>query len=249
MMENDTRDRELIQGYIEGNLAPSQKSEVDYRLKEEIGFQQLYSEYALLAHGIRFAHLSQKLEQLRSLEAGLPPVEAKQVLLRQYWMPISAAASVLLAAVLWFTLASDPRPLNQELYAAYFEPFDSPGSGLTRSTDNEKSIRAKAYMAYDAGNYEEASIFLEEALKEKDDAIMHLCLGSSLLKLGKHEEAERVFQHVVESHGDLVTQAEWYLALTYLYQGKIERTKATLWEISKSSTYGKDARELLKKLD
>jgi tetratricopeptide (TPR) repeat protein len=248
-MESDIRDRELIQGYIEGNLNTSEQSEVSYRLKEEKGFQLLYDEYDQLARGIRFAHLSQKLEQLRSLEAGLPPVEAKVIPLSQYWLPVSAAAALVIAVGLWFTLSPDPAPVNERLYAAYFEPFDSPGSGLTRSTDNEQTARAKAYAAYDAGKYKEASVLFVAALKENDDAVMHLCLGSTWLKLNRHDEAEKVFLHMVEAHGDLVTQAKWYLALTYLYQGKIERTKATLWEISKSSTYGRDAREMLKQLD
>jgi len=46
----------------------------------------------------------------------------------------------------------------------------------------------------------------------------------------------------------IVYQAKWYLALTYLKENKMERAKAILWEISKSSTYGEKAQKLLKKL-
>lgn len=248
-MENINRDRELIQGYIEGNLVPSEEAEIKYRLKEDSALQQMLAEYEGLALGIRFSHMQDKLQQLRSLEAGLPPAEERIFSLRAYWMPLATAAVVLVSLSIWLFLSENASLSHEQLYTAYFEPFDSPGSGLTRSTEDEMTLKAKAYRAYDARNYEEASKLFVAVLKEKDDAIVHLCLGNTWLALDKPDEAEKVFQHILESHGDLVTQAKWYLAMTFLRQGKIERTKATLWEISNSSTYGKDARELLKQLD
>ena len=199
--------------------------------------------------GIRFSHLHDKLQHLKSLEAGLPPVKENVISLRTYWLPLATAAVLLISLTFWLYTSDGPASVNEKLYAAYFEPFDSPGSGLTRSTEDDLTLKAKAYRAYDAKDYETASRLFDDVLKEKDDAIVHLCLGNSWLAMNKPEEAEKVFQHILENHGDLVTQAKWYLALTFLRQGKIERTKATLWEISDSSTYGNDARELLKQLD
>jgi hypothetical protein len=247
LMEN--RDRELIQGYIEGNLTLAEESEINYRLKDDSGLQQMLSEYRSLALGIRFSHMHEKLEQLRSLEVGLPPVEDNVFSIRSYWMPLATAAIILISLSTWFFLSDSQPTSNEALYAAYFEPFDSPGSGLTRSTDDEMTLKAKAYRAYDSKNYEEAAKLFTAVLQEKDDAIVQLCLGNTWLALDKPAEAEKVFQHILENHGDLVTQAKWYLAMTFLRQEKIERTKATLWEISDSSTYGKEAKELLKKLE
>ncbi|MBK5277823.1 MAG: hypothetical protein JJE09_03060, partial [Bacteroidia bacterium] len=76
-----------------------------------------------------------------------------------------------------------------------------------------------------------------------------LCMGNAQLEAGQLQEAEKTFKHMLTNHSDLVTQAKWYLALTYLKMNKLERVKATLWEISKSSTYGEKARKLLNELD
>jgi tetratricopeptide (TPR) repeat protein len=248
-MEYNDRDKELIMRHMDGGLSKTEEREVAYRLQEEPGLQNLLSEYQSLKTGIRLARLNENLLQLRSLEANLPPVESKVIPIRKYWIPVSVAAALIIALGLWYVLPRSADVPYHDLYLAYFEPFDSPGSGLTRSTDDEKTIKAKAYQAYDAGEFEKASQLFVALLKQKDDPIAQLCLGSTWLKLDKPKEAETVFTHILEKHGDLVTQAKWYLALTFLRQGKIERTKATLWEISNSSTYGKEARELLKKLD
>jgi tetratricopeptide (TPR) repeat protein len=246
---DNSRDRELIMGFIDGSLSGTEEMEVTYRLKEEASLQKLLAEYEGLAFGIRLAHVQEKLQQLRSLEASLPLPEGRVVSMRRYWIPMAVAAVLVLSLALWIIVPRTSADTPQELYTAYFEPFDSPGSGLTRSTDDEMSLKAKAYEAYDAHEYEKASQLFVSLLKEKDDAIAHLCLGNTWLALDKPQEAEKVFMHMLERHGDLVTQAKWYLALTFLQQGKIERTKATLWEISNSSTYGEKARELLSKLD
>lgn len=244
---DNSRDRELIVRFIDGGLTEAEEQEVSYRLKEEQGLQKMLAEYEGIVLGIRLAHMKDKLQQLRSLEASLPPISGRQIPL-SLWLPLAAAAVLVIAAGIWF-IAPTKGTSHQELYAAYFEPFDSPGSGLTRSTDNEESLKASAYQAYDAKNFEEASRLFVALLKQADDPIAELCLGNAWLALDRPEEAEKVFTSILEDHGDLVTHATWYLALTYLRQGKIERAKSTLWEISNSSTYGKEAREILSKLD
>ena len=255
------RDNELIQGYLDRSLTEKELHEVEYRLKEEPALKSMHKEYSLLLKGIRYGHLQQKLETLKNLEATAAAkvsdkIEARQVfwepvaiaLRHLYWQPIAIAACILLLVGVWFTMQPS-LPANDRLYAEYFEPFDSPGSGLTRGSDNEMTLKAQAYEAYDAGDYAQAAGLFEKALLEKDDPIMHLCLGNAYLKTGNAEKAGAAFQHILDKHGDLVTQATWYLALTYLKEGNLERTKASLWEISQSSTYGEKARKLLKELE
>jgi len=119
---------------------------------------------------------------------------------------------------------------------------------LTRG-NSEENMKTKAYDAYDNGRYADAIPYFKDILKTNDDPISHLCLGNAQLGAGQFAEAEATFTNMLEEHTDLVTQAKWYLALPYLKQAKMERAKATLWEISKSSTYGEKANKLLKELD
>ena len=109
--------------------------------------------------------------------------------------------------------------------------------------------KQKGYQAYDNGRYEEAISLFQNTLKENDDPVVELCQGNAYLSIGQADKAELVFRNILDDHEDLVTQAKWYLILSYLKQNKLERAKSTLWEISKSSTYGEKARKLLKELD
>jgi thioredoxin-like negative regulator of GroEL len=111
------------------------------------------------------------------------------------------------------------------------------------------TLKTEAYEFYDNGNYRLAAQLFEQIAKEKDDAAAQLCLGNSYLKLNDFANAEKTFTNVVAKHAELFTQAKWYLTLTYLKENKMERAKAILWEISKSSTYGEKAQKLLKELD
>ena len=158
-------------------------------------------------------------------------------------------ASVLLFAAFIFVISNPFEIAQQDLYAANFEPFDSPGSGLTRSGENDITIKVKAYEAYDAGNYTEAASLFEKSLLEKDEAITRLCLANAYMSLNEFNKAETTLIHLLKEHTDLLTQTKWYLALTYVKQNKVERARATLWEISDSSTYGEKAKNLLNDLD
>jgi predicted Zn-dependent protease len=145
-------------------------------------------------------------------------------------------------------LTRDHGPANERLYAYYFEPFDSPGSGMTRG-DNKVTLKTQAYEAYDNGHYQAAAQLFEQIVKDNDDAIAQLCLGNAYLAQNDLAHAEKTFTDMLARHSDLLTQAKWYLALTFLKENKLERAKSVLWEISKSSTYGEKAQHLLKELD
>lgn len=175
------------------------------------------------------------------------PVAKVVPMYQKPWM-LSAAASVILMISLTFYFMREQAPLNEQLYAAYFEPFDSPGSGLTRGS-NVVTLKTEAYAAYDNGNYKLAAQLFEQIIHEKDDAIAKICLGNSYLKQNDLDKAEKIFTEMLNKHSELFTQAKWYLALTYLKENKLERAKAILWEISKSSTYGEKAQKLLNELD
>ncbi|MGE0772265.1 MAG: tetratricopeptide repeat protein [Cyclobacteriaceae bacterium] len=248
-MEENLRDIKLVHGYFDRSLTPDELHELEYRLKEEPALKALFNEHKLLVNGIRYSHLKQQLEQLRALDRSADEKTGRGKVLSLYWKPVAIAASLLIAAVVWHVVSQPTEPLNERLYVAYFEPFDSPGPGLSRGTDNEIGVKAKAYIAYDAGNYAEAEELFQQALKTDDNPIMHLCLGNVYLQLDKFDEAETTFEHILTEHAELVTQATWYLALTNLKKGQLEKAKSNLWEISKSSTYGEKARKLLKDLN
>jgi tetratricopeptide (TPR) repeat protein len=263
-MKESTYDIELIEKFLGGKMTEEETKIFNQKRNQDQTFNALLKDMDLLVAGIKqsAAQTSQeeKLERLKFFaeitgmeeraaeEDNASGPEAKVVpLYRKPWV-LSAAASIALLITVGLYFMRDQTPVNERLYIAYFEPFDSPGDGMTRGSD-EITLKGKAYDAYDNGRYSEAIPLFGQILKTSDDPIIHLCLGNAQMKVGNLTEAGQTFNYLLANHTDLVTQAKWYLALTYLKENKMERAKATLWEISKSSTYGEKAQKLLKELD
>lgn len=262
-MKDSTNDIQLIEKFLEGKMTGEEKKEFETRLNQDQSFQAMMTDLRMLVEGIKtsaaqtareekidrlkfFAEINE-IENGETLETLV--AEAKVVpLYRKPWM--LAAASLLILASLTAYFMREQTPLNEKLYTAYFEAFDSPGSSMTRG--GEISVitpKTQAYEAYDNGNYKVAAQLFEKIIKEKEDAVSQLCLGNAYLAQNDLANAEKTFIELVARHGELITQAKWYLALTYLKENKMERAKSTLWEISKSSTYGEKAQKLLEELD
>lgn len=264
-MKENVHDMELIERFLEDQLTEDEKRAFEARKQNDKDFKTLVSDMDLLLEGIkqsaRKTSKQEKLERLKFFsevvdmeteEENSEGEKGKVVPLYRKRSILAIAASIALLISLSAYFTRDQVPLNERIYAAYFEPFDSPGTGLTRSSSNTTeglSLKAQAYLAYDNANYTEAVSLFNKILSEKDDPIIHLCLGNAQLKLGEYDEAEATFNQMLNEHTDLVTQTRWYLALTYLRENKMERAKSILWEVSEGSTYGEKARKILKDLD
>ena len=260
-MKEPINDIQLIEKFLEGKMSDKEKKEFENKLNVDQSLSAMMTDMNLLVEGIkRSAAQSSKVEksdrlkffnEINDIEKNAFEISAPETkivpMYRKPWV-LSAAASVILLVTLTFYFMREQTPLNEKLYVAYFEPFDSPGSGLTRGS-SEVTLKTEAYEAYDNGNYQVAAQLFEQIIKEKEDPIAQLCLGNSYLAQNDFPKAEKIFTDMVTKRTELITQANWYLALTYLKENKMERTKATLWEISNSSTYGEKARKLLNELD
>jgi len=260
-MNESIHDIQLIEKFLEGKMTGKEKEEFENRLKQDQSLNAMMTDMNLLVEGIKMSAAQtskeEKSDRLKffaeindiekhSFEITTPAATIVPMY-REPWV-LSAAAGIILLVSLTAYFMREQTPLNEKLYTAYFEPFDSPGSGLTRG-NNGVTIKTEAYEAYDNGNYKGAAQLFEQIVKEKEDAIAQLCLGNSYLELNDFTKAEKIFTDMLVKHSELITQVKWYLALTYLKENKMEHAKATLWEISKSSTYGEKARKLLKALN
>jgi len=259
-MEQPINDIQLIEKFLDGRMSEAERKEFENKLKLDQRLSEMMTDMNLLVEGIKMSAAQSSKEEktdrlkffneINEIEKNAFDSTAEVKIIPLYRKPwiLSAAASVLLLAALTFYFMREQTPLNEKLYTAYFEPFDSPGSGITRGK-NEVTLKTQAYEAYDNGNYKVAAQLFEQIVNEREDAIAQLCLGNAYLAQNDLSKAEKIFTEMLTRQSELITQAKWYLALTYLKGNKMERAKATLWEISKSSTYGEKARKLLKELD
>jgi tetratricopeptide (TPR) repeat protein len=264
-MKDHNQDIEMIEKYLAGKMTDDEKKMfAEVRIKDH-ELNAMLDDMDHLIKGIKHsaAQSSKKekedrlkffneimdMEEDASRDENASVSTGKVVPFYRKPSVMAIAASIVLMISVSIIFIQNRAPLNERLYTAYYEPFDSPGSGLTRGS-SEVTLKAQAYGAYDNGHFAEAAVLFEKLIAEnKGTTATYLCLGNAYLAQGQLDKAEASFNHVATSDSDLVTQAHWYLALTYLKQNKLEKAKAALWIISDSSTYGEKAKKLLKDLD
>ncbi|PZR13831.1 MAG: hypothetical protein DI539_19135 [Flavobacterium psychrophilum] len=245
-MENNFRDIEWIERYLDRSLSEEERQTMERRLELEPDLKSKYYEHKQLIEGIRYSHIQNKLEQLRLLESSLPPVTEKQrVNVIALWKPVAIAASITLLIAACYFFALNPTP--QELYANQFVPYPNVFEPTVRGNINtSQDKRTEAFRAYDQGDYATASqLFTELSASHSEPGIL-LLLGNSNLIIGKTQEAQNNFLELIANYDELEAQAKWYLALSYLKQGEGEKAQLILQELSDPQvTYSKKAKELL----
>lgn len=246
-MENRLSDMEWIERYLEQTLSAEEKKWMEQRLAEEPGFKTKYQEHKQLIDGIRYAHLHDKLVQLRTLEKTLPDIEKKPEgasIFMMYWKPMAAAASVALLVSVYLIFNQPAKP--EELYAQYFQVYPNVFEPTVRGNETADK-RRDAFGAYDRGDYKTAVILFDELLKEKEEPGILILVGNANLMLGNIEQAQTNFLTLIKDFDDLDGQAKWYLGLSYLKQGNEKKARLILQELGDPEfTYSKKAKELLK---
>jgi hypothetical protein len=252
-MDTHLHDISLIQSYLDRSLLESEKEKLEKRLKEEPLLKNMYIEQQQLISGIRYAHLKQKLEQLRSLETSLPaikdlPQQGKQVFLQRYWKPLAVAASISIIVVTFIFLNRSEDPA--ELYASYFEPYPNIFEPIVRGENDVVNKRSTAFQAYESGDYVQAASLFSELLKEKKEPGMLLLLGNANLILNNTKEARNNFITLINDFEEYDLQGKWYLGLSYLKEGDVKSAQLIMRELSNSEySYAGKAKELLKKAE
>ncbi len=247
-MENNIQDIEWIEHYLSPGITPAEKQQMERRLNAEPELKSKCQKHKQLIEGIRYAHLQDKIRQLRTLENTLPALEkkeGKEILFANFWKHLAAAAALAVVITSYVLINQPPKP--EELYAQYFQPYPNVFEPTLRgSEDEELSKRTLGFRAYDQGDYAKAAALFKESLTEKEDPGILLLLGNANLVLGNVEEAQNNFLTLIKDFDDLDAQAKLYLGLSYLKQGDSKKAKLILQELGDpAATYSKKAKELL----
>ena len=254
-MNNEERDIELIERYLEGGLSPGELGEFEQRLKNEPGLDEEVEVVKILMNGIRYSGQKSSMKhKLEKLEASLPDIqsEGEEVKVIPMWrnrMVKSIAATFLILAVSTYLVMDVFSPADhEELFAQNFQPYLNVGNATVRGLEEFQNEEQQAYAAYDSEHYEAAIMGFEKVLQE-DDAAMLLYLGNAYLAIGNTGKAEEQFKQLINKDAGLVTQAKWYLSLTYLKAGNAQQAKVILEELDQGDTsYSERAKNVLKDL-
>jgi hypothetical protein len=166
---------------------------------------------------------------------------AKVVLLttRRRWIAVAAAAAaVLLLLLLW-------APWQISLYDRYAR---HPVAAFELKSTGEQADLVEAAQAFNAGKYGVALPLLEAALQRQGaspDPEVQLITGICYLELGQSAPARDLFRELAGGESAFRNEATWYLALSWVKDGDMDRAVSLLRQIPPEADRFEEAQQLL----
>ena len=243
-----------IDAYILGKLSPKEEKDfrqqllIDSDLAEEVKKRELMRDglEALGNQKMKDRIKVVRKEMLDKEKNSNPPKNRNRII--PLW--IMAAAAIFILGFVGWQFLGPTEMSTEEIFAESYQPYmENFGS---RGTDNAKDyLQAGAY--YNEKNYSAAIPLLKSILNAKPlNSEVELVLGDCLLSTNKTEEAIVHFNSILARKTNLYNDpAQWFLALSYLKQNKIEACKKTLKNLVENSKadYHLEAMELYSKLN
>ncbi|RMB56777.1 hypothetical protein EAX61_13325 [Dokdonia sinensis] len=163
---------------------------------------------------------------------------SKVIALKPWRYLVAASVVLFFGVMLWMNFQSAS-------YADY--AFDGTIS-LTERSGGELAF-AKAEKAFNSQSYEEAILFFDTILSnDPENAEVAYYKGIALVELGKHAEAESLFEQLAQGGSVYKYKALWYNGLSHLKRKDIEGAKTILNKIPSDAEDYEKAQELLDKL-
>ncbi len=251
---------ELIESYLNGDLKGEALSDFERELQTDSGLKaevELHRDIEIAMinkKDIPFIQTMNDIHQKAATTTSQQEVTkmpgtgkiAKRPILR--YIAIAAVAAALLLAIFGRQfLMQDISPMQLS--------ENTIGTTLTLSTARSDDgatvdqLLKEGYDKLDKGQYAEALALLEQVKTDTPDADAALGTGYANLYLAQYDKAVSIFQNISNNKPGVKDIADWYLAHTYLRQGKKEDCKILLQEIISSKTVTpkreNQARELL----
>jgi len=238
-----------IQQYLDGTLDSEERSVFESRLKTDPELQKQLEKYKLLLDGIRYQARKEGWEKITDLEEEYEGKSIDKRVTINDWRYVAACfIGILFTALLVYILLSKPDSL-QDLYAENFAPYPALTHGPLRGADPGVSLEERAYAAYSNENYDEAIILFMNLLNEKEDPLVLFYLGNAYLANEEYGNATTVFEQALEQNIVIDNQTRWYLALSYMAQGRKEEAIIQLKELARgSSSYSYKAQTIIQQL-
>jgi len=240
------QDIELIEKYLADQLSPAERTQVEERLQQDAQFARRMELIAQTRQAV-----DSEVDLFREdLDKAFEEYQATQKpSISFYQSPRLIAASILLllgVGLGYFLLQSSNDP--QELYTAYFQV---PQENLTVRDDSSNGQLNMALEAYNQGNYQQALERFNLVLADSaEDYGVLFYSGICMMMLDQPDASINRLKQVPEAAASYHAPATWYLAMNHLKKNQVQETKTILQGLAATHTgkYGKDARQLLKKL-
>jgi predicted Zn-dependent protease len=239
----------LLEKHIQNELSNSEQKAFKQLLKEDLVFAQKVAFQNDLKKSIQYQEQENFKELIGAIESEHKVIPLKKKFtLSKKWL---IAASIALLLGLTFVLNNKQTYKPEVLFAANFTPYKNVIYPINRGVNNEKlqNKKAKAFIAYEDGDYKKAVQLFSELYKESKASYYLFYKANALLKLGDSQQAIINLKQHLKTKDSLTEKSNWYLALAYLKEKEIANAKKVLKTISSKKGYNsKKAQKLLQKL-
>lgn len=205
-------------------------SDVKKVIKEEIQSKASVDDKILLELGDAIK-IEQDVQHFKDRIEKINPVNKKP---NRWYLKIAASFAVLVVFSFFMVkLYTTQKSSTTEVFLSYYTPYD----GIVTTRNSETPI-LNGITVYNSGNYEKAlAIFLEEAEIAAPNDSLSLLIGSCYLSLNKSESAIEWLGKVSQEKNKLITgNRDWYLALAYINEGEVEKSRQFLLSLVKEDS-------------
>lgn len=239
---------ETMENYVNGRMSIEEQQSFERGMSENPELREEVALYRKMVSSIETESVRQMLEQIHAEQFNqeTPVVPMRS---RSHYFPLAIAASVALLILAGWWVFSWQSSQPEALYATYF----SPDEGLPTTLGYAENAQfAEGMISYKLGEYAEALDYWQPLLTaDPANDTLNYYSGLAFLANDQPEQAVSYLGRVVENETSAFTSdANWYLALSYLKQGKETEAQPLLQELAAGdSPYQQQSREILDKLE
>lgn len=245
-----------IQKYILDELSKKEKLKFEAAMKENPEFAIEVNKYFKIAEGIEHFGAQNFKSRTKDIYSEVRPEimsNLKQDKSSNKWLKIILVSIALLLVLLFLYRNFNSTELlsSEALYANHYQVYD--WNPNLRSDESQNIEIEKALELYSNKSYDQASPYLVSFVVENPNNIpARLALANCHLQQNAPKLAIPHLQHILTLDDVLFQdQANWYLALAYLKNGKKDEAKKILFQLTKDdkSDYQDNSKTILKGLD
>lgn len=241
-MHMPPEDWDMIEQYLQGQLAPDAAAAFEVRLQADEALAARVGEARVLLLGVQEAVLKEQLQEYHKEWSQVQPPVKKPAVIHQLWRWSAAAAAVLLlgTGIWWLTTRSSG---SEKLYQAYYKP--DPGL-LTAMGPATAYAFEHGMVAYKNEEYQQAIERWQPLLLATPSAdTVRYFLGMAWQAMHEYDSAANLLRPLTaDTNRAFYKEASWYYGLLLIRSG---REREAIRYIDRSSQPGKE--ELIHQLN
>lgn len=232
----------LTDKYLNDELSPDERKQFEEKLKTDQTLRdiiKLHKDVDFVIQNKELLKSRQMLEKIR----GKRNLHTSTLYLFFYKHPVLlvAASVLIIIGIMFLILISVKQPLKPEtIFEGYYMPFEMVNNIRITSDIGYKDDFYEALNFYKEGKYKKAEEKIgkipESYLVSENSSIVFL-YGLINIETGKIGKAEQYFLMLKSGDNRYYQHAQWYLALIYLKDGRVEDAKVILFKIIDDRTY------------